>query len=67
MFGLIFRLAKNQEWSALADDFRTFALAQNLPDTPVIQIAACLESVQHGVLARLKYGAINSLASKTNS
>jgi len=31
-FDLIFQRAGNEDWSALADDFRTLVLTANLPD-----------------------------------
>ena len=37
-FDLIFQRAGNEDWSALADDFRTFALTATLPDMSVFQI-----------------------------
>ncbi len=38
-FDMIFQRAKNEEWSALADDFRTFVLTENVPDLAFVQSA----------------------------
>jgi hypothetical protein len=46
-FGRLQRV-KNEEWSALADDFRTLVATQDLVDLPPIQVPHCAESSQPG-------------------
>ena len=38
-FDVIFQRAKNEDWSALADDFRTFVVTASVPDLAFVECA----------------------------